>query len=52
MVLAEYSWEAGMVIPRRVYRRSEDDIDIFWASFTYVIGWIGIIGSTIPGTEN
>ena len=51
VVLAVDSREAGVAGPGRVYRRSADGIVISWA-LAYQIGWMDIIGRTIPGTEN
>ena len=52
MVLAEDSRGTGAVIPRRVNSEGWDRMIIFLVSFVYLIGWIEIIGITVPPTEN
>ena len=52
MILAENSGGAGAGAPGRVDRRDGDCKVVFQVDFTYLIDWIGIIGSTIPGTEH
>ena len=52
MVFAEGARGAGMVIPRRIHGRGRDSMVIFWDCFACLIGWKGIIGGAIPGTEN
>ena len=41
-----------MDIPWRVYGRGGDGRFVFWIYFAYAIGWIGIIGPTIPRTKD
>jgi len=50
--LAEDSWEAGADIPWRAYGGGGDSRFVLRIYFAYAIGWIGIIGGTIPGTKN
>ena len=52
MVLAEDSRGTGAVIPRRVNSEGWDRMIIFLVSFAYLIGWIEIIGITVPATKN
>ena len=52
MVLAKDSWEVGVGIHWREYRGRVDGMTIFLAPFAYRIGWIGIVGGTVPATEN
>ena len=41
-----------MGIPGRVNGRDGNGKVVFRIDFTYRISWIGIVGGTIPGTEN
>ena len=41
-----------MGVPGRVDGRDRDGKVVFRADFTYLIGWVGVVGGTIPGTEN
>ena len=52
MVLAEDSRKAGAGVPLRINGRNGDGKAVFRVDFAYLIGWIGIIGGSIPGTEN
>jgi len=49
VVFAEDAREA---IPGTIHGGGRGGIVIFWDSFACSIGWIGIIGGAIPGTEN
>jgi len=50
--MAEDAREAGAGIPCSVQGGGRDGKPVPRIYFDYVIGRIGIIGSTIPGTEN
>lgn len=52
MVLAEDPRERGTGILWRGYGGGRNEKAVFWVSVAYRIGWIGIIGSSFPGTEN
>ena len=52
MVLAEDPGKSGTGIPWRVYGGDKNRKVVFLVSVAYLIGWIGIIGSMVPGTEN
>ena len=41
-----------MGVPGRVDGRDRDGKVGFWVDFAYLIDWVGVVGGTIPGTEN
>ena len=52
MVFAEDSQNRGAGLPGRVKGRERDGKVVFRVGFAYLIGWIGIVGGTVPGTKN
>ena len=52
MVLAEDGWLARASIYGRVHSGNRNGRVVFWVSFACRIGWIRVVGSTIPGTKN
>ena len=52
MVLAKDPGKSGTSIPWRVYGGGRKRKVVFLVSVAFLIGWIGIKGGRVPGTEN
>jgi len=52
VVLTEDSQKTGAGLPSKVRGRKRGGKAVFWVGFAYLIGWIGIVGRTVPGTKD